>query len=115
QKICQVLDNLLGNALKFTPEMGRVMITGSLIDKKTSEHVTNKNGGFVVVSVSDNGCGISENNIKEIFDKFKIFHGKGTGLGLYIARHIVTSHGGDIWAKSEKGKGSIFSFTLPVF
>ncbi|MCJ7615506.1 MAG: ATP-binding protein [Desulfobacterales bacterium] len=115
QKICQVLDNLLGNALKFTPEMGRVMITGSLIDKKTSEHVTNKKGEFVVVSVSDNGCGISENNIKEIFDKFKIFHGKGTGLGLYIARHIVTAHGGDIWAKSEKGKGSIFSFTLPVF
>lgn len=115
EKICQVLDNLLSNALKFTPEMERVMITGSLIDKKTPEHVTNKKGQFIVVSVSDNGCGISENNIKEIFDKFKTFHGKGTGLGLYIARHIVTAHGGNIWVKSEKGKGSIFSFTLPVF
>jgi signal transduction histidine kinase len=115
EKICQVLDNLLSNALKFTPEMGKVMLTGSLIDKKTPNHVTNKKGESIVVSVSDNGCGISENSIKEIFDKFKIFHGKGTGLGLYITRHIVTAHGGNIWVKSEKGKGSIFSFTLPVF
>ncbi|MDL1967697.1 MAG: ATP-binding protein [Deltaproteobacteria bacterium] len=115
EKICQVLDNLLSNALKFTPKMGKVIITGSLVNKKTSKHVTNKKEEFVVVSVSDNGCGISENSIKEVFDKFKIFHGKGTGLGLYIARHIVTAHGGNIWVKSEKGKGSTFSFTLPVF
>ncbi len=115
EKIGQALDNLLDNALKFTPEGGKVTIGASLKDGKTSEHFSNKEKRFIEVSVSDTGCGIPEENIQDIFDKFKKLHGKGTGLGLYIARQIVNAHGGDIWVKSEQKKGSVFSFTLPVF
>lgn len=117
ERICQVLDNLLGNALKFTPEGGRVMVSASFKDGKMSGRFRNKGKGLIGVSVSDTGCGIPRESIVEIFDKFKKLHGEGqgTGLGLYIARCIVNAHGGDIWVESEPGKGSAFSFTLPVF
>ena len=115
EKIGQALDNLLDNALKFTPEGGKVSIGASLKNGKTSERFSNKEKSFIEVSVSDTGCGIPEENIQDIFDKFKKLHGKGTGLGLYIARQIVNAHGGDIWVKSEQKKGSAFSFTVPVF
>jgi Signal transduction histidine kinase len=108
EKIGQALDNLLGNALKFTPENGRVAIGASLKGRKTSGRFSNKEKSFIEVSVSDTGCGIPEENIQDIFDKFKKLHGKGTGLGLYIARQIVNAHGGDIWVKSEQKKGSAF-------
>jgi len=113
EKIGQALDNLLDNALKFTPEGGKVSIGASL--GKTSEHFSNEEKSFIEVSVSDTGCGIPEENIQNIFDKFKKLHGKGTGLGLYIARQIINAHGGDIWVKSEQKKGSVFYFTVPVF
>jgi two-component system sensor histidine kinase GlrK len=115
EKIGQVLDNLLDNALKFTPEGGKVSIRASLEDRKTSEGYSNNEKGLIEVSVSDTGCGIPEENIQDIFDKFKKLHGKGTGLGLYIAREIVSAHGGDIWLKSEEKKGSTFFFTVPVY
>ena len=115
ENIGQVLDNLLDNALKFTPEGGKVSIGASLKDVKTSELFSDKEKGFIEVTISDTGCGIPEENIQDVFDKFKKFHGKGTGLGLYIARQIVSAHGGDIWVKSEKEKGSTFFFTVPVF
>jgi len=115
EKIGQVLDNLLDNALKFTPEDGKVSIGASLKNGKTSERFSNKEKRFIEVFVSDTGYGIPEENIHDIFNKFKKLHGKGTGLGLYIARQIVNTHGGDIWAKSEQKKGSTFSFTVPVF
>jgi two-component system sensor histidine kinase GlrK len=114
EKIGQVLDNLLDNALKFTPENGRVSIGASLKSKETSERFSNKEKRFIEVSVSDTGCGIPEENIQDIFDKFKKLHETGTGLGLYIARQIVNAHGGNIWVKSEQKKGSAFFFTLPV-
>ena len=103
--ISQVIDNLLDNSLKFTPEGGRLSIGV----------FSNKEKGFIEVAVSDTGCGIPEKNIQEIFDKYKKLHRKGTGLGLYIARKIIHAHGGDIWVKSEEKKGSTFSFTVPVF
>jgi two-component system sensor histidine kinase GlrK len=115
EKISQVIDNLLDNALKFTPEGGKVSIGASHKDGKMSEHFSNEEKGIIEVSVSDTGCGIPEANIQDIFDKFKKLYGKGTGLGLYIARQIVSAHGGDIWVKSEKDKGSTFCFTVPVF
>lgn len=115
EKIGQVLDNLLANALKFTPEGGKVMIGISLKDGKISKRFSSKKKSFIEVSVSDTGCGIPEENIQDVFDKFKKLHGKGTGLGLYIARQIVNAHGGDIWVKSEQKRGSTFSFTVPVF
>jgi signal transduction histidine kinase len=71
------------------------------------------------VTVADTGCGIPEEELERVFDKFKRIEGgraaeRGTGLGLSIAKHIITVHGGQIWAGSEPGKGSAFSFTLPV-
>ena len=110
ERISQVLENLLGNALKFTPNRGAVMVC-----------VSRKNGkkDFVEIAVSDTGNGILKENLENIFDKFKrIDNGKetaiGTGLGLAIAKYIIDAHGGKIWAQSELGKGSTFFFTLPV-
>ncbi len=108
ERIEQVMENLLGNALKFTPEKGEIAVSASPTD-----------GGSVEISVSDTGCGIPEENLGQIFGKFKrIDMGRstirGTGLGLSIAKHIVADHGGKIWAKSVPGKGSTFTFTLPV-
>jgi len=116
EKIGQVIDILLDNALKFTPEKGRLSIGASLKDGKTfNNHPSDKEKGLIEVYVSDSGCGISKENIQNIFVKFKKLHGKGTGLGLYIARQIIDAHGGDIWVKSEEKKGSAFFFTVPVF
>lgn len=115
ERIGQALGNLLGNAMKFTAQGGKVTVAATLKDAGTLDYLLHNKKKFVKVSVSDTGCGIPEENIEEIFDKFKMLHGKGTGLGLYIAKHIINSHGGDIWVKSKQGKGSIFSFTVPVF
>lgn len=110
ERIFQVVQNLIGNALKFTREGDSIVISISLLDNKRD---------FVVVSVSDTGCGIHKDHLGLIFDKFRridsgIETDRGTGLGLSISKHIITAHGGKIWAESELGKGSTFSFTLPV-
>lgn len=109
-RIVQVIENLLGNALKYTSGGGKVII--SAIPKKNEKE-------YVEVSISDTGRGILEEDMKQIFDKFKrIDAGRetagGTGLGLSIAKHIIAAHGGRIWVESEPGKGSTFFFTLPV-
>jgi two-component system, NtrC family, sensor histidine kinase GlrK len=115
EKIGTVLDNLLDNALKFTPEGGKLLISAYIRDGKTLERLSDKETKVIEVSISDNGCGIPEDNIHDIFDKFKKLNGKGTGLGLHIARQIILAHGGEIWVKSEVKKGSTFYFTVPVF
>lgn len=109
EKIRQVIENLLGNALKFTSKGGRIIVSA----------VLKRNRTCVEVSVSDTGCGISKVDLKKIFDKFKRTDAGrktagGTGLGLSIAKNIIAAHGGEIWAESEPGKGSTFFFTLPV-
>ena len=108
EKIAQVIENLLDNALKFTLEGGKVIITAMENEK-----------GMIEVSVADTGCGIPKDDLEKVFDKFKRIESgwvavRGTGLGLSIAKHIITAHGGQIWVKSEPGKGSVFYFTLPV-
>ena len=108
ERITQVVEELLGNALKFTAEGGKITIS-----------VLKSKKGMLEVSVSDTGCGIPEEELERVFDKFKRIEGgrateRGTGLGLSLAKHIITVHGGQIWAGSEPGKGSAFSFTLPV-
>jgi signal transduction histidine kinase len=107
-KIDQVLTNLIGNALKFTPVQGRVVSTS-------------RNGHeSVQVSVSDTGLGVPPDEKEKIFAKFyrvpEINGGnsKGTGLGLAIAKALVELHRGRIWVESEEGRGSTFSFTLPI-
>jgi len=108
-RIREILDNLIGNALKFTPAYGEILVKCSL----------DKEGKRVVVSVTDNGCGIKSEYLKAIFEKFKqIDNGigtrMGTGLGLSISKHIINAHGGDIWAESNYSKGTQFYFTLPL-
>jgi two-component system sensor histidine kinase GlrK len=109
EKIDVVLENLLSNALKFTPDGGLITIT--------ARHRADANR--VEVSVSDTGRGIPESGLKEVFEKFRrVDDGKGavrgTGLGLAIVKHIINAHGGHVWAESEFGKGSTFTFSLPA-
>ncbi len=107
-RLKQVLMNLVGNAIKYTPEGGHVWIRISSED------------GRLLTSVQDTGIGISPHDQKQIFHKFyrvrteETAHIEGTGLGLSIARSIVERHGGRIWVESEPGKGSTFFFTLPL-
>jgi len=105
-RVEQVLVNLLHNAIKFTLPGGRVNTSA-----KTE-------GNVIIVSVTDTGTGIPANDLPRIFERFykidKARTGGGTGLGLAIAKHIVEAHGGRIWAESVEGKGSTFSFTLPL-
>ena len=110
ERIDQLLENLIGNALKYSYEGGSVIVEVLLKDHDSME---------IEVSISDTGCGIHNNNLEKIFDKFKrIENGKetarGTGLGLSIAKHVITAHGGKIWVESTPGKGSTFFFTLPA-
>jgi signal transduction histidine kinase len=101
-RVARVLANLVGNSIKFTKE-GTITIRAEPRDDG------------VLVSVADTGCGIAPEVLPHVFEHyFTTARGrKGTGLGLYIARGIVEAHGGRIWATSEPGKGSTFSFTLP--
>jgi two-component system, NtrC family, sensor histidine kinase GlrK len=107
ERVLQVLRNLIGNAIKFTPDGGTVVVAASRQEKQ------------LLVAVKDTGIGISKDNIVDIFDKFRqgtlenSDYIKGTGLGLAIVKHIVTAHGGKVWAESEPGQGSSFIFSLP--
>ncbi len=104
-----VFENLLSNALKYTAEGGKISISV----RNNSENHT------VEISVSDNGRGIPEEGLVQVFDKFKRVDGgrgavMGTGLGLAIVKHIINAHGGQIWVKSKVGEGSTFTFSLPA-
>jgi signal transduction histidine kinase len=109
EKINQVLMNLIGNAIKFTPAHGGVNVS-----------VTTNGNASVRVSVSDTGPGVAPGEEERIFNKFyQIAEAgeakpKGTGLGLAICKALVELHGGSIWVESEPGRGSAFYFTLPV-
>jgi len=101
-RIEQVLVNLLGNAIKFTPVGGSVSVTA--VDHETC----------VRVSVTDTGIGIAHDDLAHIFEDFwQVDKGKGAGLGLAIAASIVREHGGAVWATSKVGLGSTFGFRLP--
>jgi len=107
-RVKQVLFNLLSNALKFTPEGGRVRVEAAL------------RGGVIEMSVSDTGIGIAKEQHEAVFDKFYQVGSttkgvrEGTGLGLAITKALVEEHGGGIWLESEPGKGSRFTFTIPI-
>lgn len=111
----EVMNNLLSNALKYTPEHGTVSVQ---LKQKHSE-----SGEQVVLTVADNGIGIAKERQSQLFSKFyQVQHEKsdlryitkGTGLGLYIVKGIVEAHGGDVTVESEPNHGTTFSFTLPI-
>ncbi len=126
-RISQVIDNLLSNSLKFTPENGRIKVG---LDYKVIPPVLDgysPMGEFlsldkhIIVSVSDNGAGIAKEQQKFLFSKYtqskdtpEKLATLGTGLGLYLVKGIVESHDGRIWVKSAPGKGTTFFFTLPA-
>jgi signal transduction histidine kinase len=105
----RILANLLSNAIKFTPKGGRITLAAAREAKD-----------LLRVAVSDTGIGIAADDIERLFDKYEQARNratrgeKGTGLGLYITRQLIELHGGEINVASEVGKGSTFSFTLPV-
>lgn len=107
-KLYQVLVNLLDNALRHTPESGRVSLAASTRD------------GSVAIEVSDTGAGIPSTALPHIFERFYVVDPararsrSGTGLGLAIVRHIIEAHGGTIAARSELGVGTVFTCTLPT-
>ncbi|MBW2248073.1 MAG: HAMP domain-containing protein [Deltaproteobacteria bacterium] len=110
ERIIQLLDNLVGNALKFTDKGGSVIVEVLL---------KNHARKMIQVSISDTGCGIHKENMENIFKKFKRIEcgqntARGTGLGLSIAKYVITAHGGEIWVESTLGKGSTFFFSLPA-
>ncbi len=108
ERILQALRNIIGNAVKFTPEKGQVRVSARRVDHG------------VEVSVADTGPGIPAGNLITIFEKFQqattegSYPVKGTGLGLAITKQIITHHGGKIWAETELGHGSTFIFVLPA-
>jgi signal transduction histidine kinase len=108
RKVRQVLLNLLSNAVKFTPDGGRVDVRAGLVD------------GVVEVSVTDTGIGIAPQDQEAIFEEFRqvgdnaLHKREGTGLGLTLARKFIELHGGRIRVQSELGKGSTFTFSLPL-
>lgn len=104
-RISQVMSNLLGNAIKFTPIGGFINVTVIQQDD------------YVVVTVSDTGPGIPSDQLPKIFDRYwqaKETQRQGSGLGLAIAKGIVEAHGGKIWVKSNLGEGTNFYFTIPL-
>ncbi len=109
ERMLQALRNLIGNAVKFTPGMGTVTVSAAEVE------------GAVKISVSDTGPGIPTGDLSLIFEKFQQssltdvpYRTKGTGLGLAIVKHVITAHGGKVWAESGPGKGSSFFIVLPL-
>ena len=107
-RVLQVLSNLIGNAIKFTPAKGRISV---------SCQTTGPQGEKIQISVSDTGEGIAPEKINTIFERFSQIHNqdrRGIGLGLYIAKMMVEEHPGRLWVESTLGEGSTFHFTLPL-
>ena len=106
-RIIQVFDNLLENAIKFSPEGGDVIVGAEA------------EPGQVLVTVQDHGIGIPQDKLNKVFDRFFQIDGSmtrrygGTGLGLAIVKKIIEAHNGRVWVRSELNKGSTFCFTLP--
>jgi signal transduction histidine kinase len=104
-RIREVLENLISNALRFTPRGGEIRVECSV----------NSGSHSVLVLVGDSGAGIPPDDLPHIFDRFfKSHNSRGMGLGLAIAKNLVFAHGGEIFARSEAGRGTTIQFSLPV-
>jgi len=106
-RLRQVIDNLIGNAIKYSPKGGEIVIRGGYDDQQ------------IEVAVSDQGSGIPGEQLERIFERFYRAHNTltnnapGTGLGLYLAHAVITAHGGRIWASNNTDGGATLTFTLP--
>lgn len=110
-RLVQILTNLISNAIKSTPEGGCIVVAAA--------PGQDKNAGRMVFSVRDTGCGIAEKDQERIFDNFTqvVAAGKrreGVGLGLAIVKELVSRHNGSLWLESQPGRGSVFSFSIPI-
>ncbi len=133
RKIKQIVFNLLSNAVKFTDDGGSIHITADVVDgqwlrenvppvfrEEMLEIMEDGHASYLMVSVTDTGIGIKQESLKKIFDPFQQEDDsisrkyKGTGLGLSLSKKLVELHKGVIWVESEPGKGSTFSFVLPI-
>jgi two-component system sensor histidine kinase ChiS len=106
-RISQIVNNLIGNAIKFTKE-GSITLRGRAEEQ-----------GWVCLEVQDTGIGMNEDDLQEIFERYRQVgdvgaRARGTGLGLSITRHLVRMHGGVVDVRSELGEGSVFTVRLPV-
>ena len=132
-KLKQILYNLVSNAVKFTEDGGKIVLSAEVVDKKWllnnvpdifkkkyKAFFKNDRDKFIKFSVDDTGIGIPEENLEKIFDAFEQVDSsrskkyKGTGLGLALCKNFVELHGGIIWVKSKVGKGSSFNFVIPL-
>jgi signal transduction histidine kinase len=117
-RLLQVLANLVGNAIKFTPAGGRVELLAQVVDDDLRPAPSSgKRQSAVRFSVSDTGCGISTEDFPHIFERYwqsPTEHNKGAGLGLGIAKGLIEAHGQLLNVESVVGTGSTFSFNLPV-
>jgi signal transduction histidine kinase len=113
-RLQQVIDNLLSNAINFTNN-GNIVITTYRGNEDNNGKIEDSDKETVVVEIKDTGTGINPEMMPRLFEKFATRSMSGTGLGLYISKSIVDSHGGKIWAFNNKdGKGATFTFTIPV-
>jgi len=130
RKLKQIVFNLLSNAVKFTPDGGSVRVSARRVDSswliaqgKIDELTAmsyERNRDFVEISVADTGIGIKQEEMAKLFQPFQQLESaytkkyEGTGLGLALTKRLVELHGGRIWAESEFGKGSVFTFVIPM-
>ncbi len=120
-RLQQILHNLIGNAIKFTPS-GTIEVSAD-IPESSSVHLENNSeiDQYLTLTVSDTGIGISEDKFEQIFESFEQAEGStareyaGSGLGLAVTQKLVELHGGKIWVESQMGVGSKFIFTLPIY
>jgi signal transduction histidine kinase len=124
-KVEQVISNLLGNAIKYSPQGGDIEAEVRLVRNESElrsgfENTPPMSLPSLIVSIADNGVGIPEGEIDRIFERFFRVNNNstrgipGAGLGLYICKIIIEAHGGRIWAGNRLQRGSIFSFSLPL-
>jgi signal transduction histidine kinase len=106
-RLRQVIDNLISNAIKYSPKGGKILVRGSCDDQ------------WVQITVSDQGQGLPPEQLERVFERFYRVDNaltsstQGTGLGLYLAHAVITAHGGRIWASNNPKGGATFTFTLP--
>ncbi|PJF30466.1 MAG: hypothetical protein CUN52_04030 [Phototrophicales bacterium] len=120
KRIIQVMTNFISNAYKYSPAGAQITLEAK-VDKRYISRKGKFMGEVMIVSIRDTGIGMSEDDLQKIFrvDYFRSENElarqeKGTGLGMMITKRIIEGHGGEVWVESELGKGSVFSFTIPL-